>query len=301
MKKCFLIALACWLFLFPTCASANPFIAPSKPAASWSFNDCVQLVGEDAFNQMLTEVKQNILSNLGDEVTTGFMYSPYLYAIIDSLIAEGVDPNETVFRLGDTSSDLNVYFSALRAGGYITDIPSSYNEEVSNAVRKIQFAAGLPATGELTNAIASGLLSSFAIPSNEETLKHLSAAANMISDKCSQEMATAEYANKLAVSLAGKNIDGDIATFTDAVTAGAVTYMLAHTYLPSYVIPYQMYLPVTNSFMDFFASEDDAESINIVANASACLYVMFYCAEYDLNHDFAEYAAEYYDLLKGVK
>ena len=137
MKKIAALFL-CLTFLTAPAASANPFTAPAKPISSWSLSVGMELVGEDIFDAMLTGVKKNIINDLGEDIGFGFSYAPSLYAIIDSLIAEGVDPHEAVYRIGDTSSDMNIYFTALKEKGYISEIPSDYTEGVANEIRKIQ-------------------------------------------------------------------------------------------------------------------------------------------------------------------
>ena len=273
-----------------TAASARPFTVPAKPADSWSLSVAMELVGEDIFDAMLTEVKQNIILNLGGDTGIGFMYSPPLYAIIDSLSAEGIDPHEAVYRIGDDSPDMNIYFSVLLDKGYISELPSSYTEGIAHEIRKIQYAAGLPATGELTHAIARALLNDSAVPSNEETLKILEAVSDKISEKCTREMDAAKHTNDL--------IDKEVSDHAVISTAALRNYTQAHQYIPSFIVRYHLYSPVIDLLTPMKDGECNEGSLNIISNSSALLYTLFYCAEHNLRHDFAGYAAEYYDLLK---
>lgn len=291
MKKTMTLIL-CLMLLSSPAAFANPFTAPARPISSWTLSDGMELVGEDVFDAMLTEVKQNIVNNAGEDIGFGFTYSPGLYAIIDSLMADGVNPHEALYHIGDTSPDMNIYFAALKAKGYISEIPSDYTEGIANEIRKIQYAAGLPATGEITTAIALGLLTDSVIPSNQETLKLLEKIPNEISDKCRHEMEKAQNANALLADVLRKNTDVDV----DA--AALSCYSQAHEYIPSFVVRYRLYSPAADSISSASDSRIKEETMNIISNTSTLMYTLFYCAEHNLRHDFAGYAAEYRDLLK---
>ncbi len=293
MKKIFAFLL-CLLILTASPASANPFTLPAKPSSSWSLSDAMELVGEDVFAEMLTEVKQNIIKDLGEEAGIGLMYSPSLYAVIDALIAEGVDPHEAVYTIGDAAADLTAYLDILKEKGYLDELPSTFTEETANEIRKIQYAAGLPATGEITNAIAAGLMLDSVIPGNEETLSFLAPASDKIADKCTQEMNIALANNGAISGISMKDADER----ADILSAAANSYVQARKYLPSFVMRYQFYLPVTASLTPLSDSEPNDEAINILSNSSALLSVLFYYAQYDLRHDFAGYAVEYAELKK---
>ena len=296
MKKLLSFVL-CIMILAVPAASANPFTVSAKPAASWSLSDAMEMVGEEIFAEMLTEVKQNIINNLGKEIGIGFTYSPYLHAIIDSMTSEGIDPHDAVYRIGDDSADMTAYFTVLMNKGYIAELPSSYTEEIANEIRKIQYAAGLPATGEITHAIARGLLTDAAIPSNEETLRYLAPVSERIVDHCTEEMNIAQ-SNNLLISNAARN---NAASGSDAAAAAVSNYKQAREYLPSFVLRYQLYRPVADCPTSRTDSETDEEAANIVSNSSALLSILFYYAQYDLRHDFTGYAVEYEELLKSEK
>lgn len=291
MKRSLILILCMMLFMTPS-SSANPFTTPAKPAEEFSLSDAMDLVGEEVFADMLTEVKQNIICNLGGETGVGIDYSPYLYAVIDSLTAEGLDPYEAVYSIGDTDPAMNTYFTVLKDKGYLAEIPSSYTEEVANEVRKIQYAAGLPATGEITAALADSLLIDSAIPSNKETLRYLTALSEMIIDQCIREMDTAAGNNRIILALSHEKT----ASRTEAMSAVVSNYIQAREYLPSFTAEYQFHDPVIGSLVSVKDTEIPGDAVNIASNSSALLYVLFYYARYDLKHDFTGYAVEYAEL-----
>lgn len=298
MKKLFASVLCLMIFLTSS-ASANPFAVPAKPAASWSLSDAMELVGEDVFAEMLTELKQNLISGLGKDSGIGVTYSPGLYALIDSLTADHISPHEAVYSIGDdTSPDMIACFTVLKNKGYLDEIPSSYTEEVANEVRKIQYAAGLPATGEITNALSSALLIESIIPSNAETLSCLAPISGLIADQCTREMNTALYIS----SLVSQDSRGNPDFLANAAAAATGSYLQAREYLPSFAVRYQFYKPVTSIWAAMNDSENaaeiDDEALSIISNSSALLSVLFYYAQYDLKHDFTGYAVEYAELLK---
>jgi len=293
MKKIFAM-LFCLLILAASSASANPFTSPAKPSSSWSLSDAMELVGEDVFAEMLTEIKQNIIKDLGEDAGVGQIYSPSLYAVIDALIAEGVDPHEAIYAIGDASADLTAYLAILKEKGYLDELPSTFTEETANEIRKIQYAAGLPATGEITNAIAAGLMLDSVIPGNEETLSFLAPVSDKIADKCTQEMNIALANNGAISGISMKDADER----ADISSAAVSNYIQACKYLPSFAIRHQFYLPVTAGLSSLSESEPNDEAIYILSNSSALLSTLFYYAQYDLRHDFTGYAVEYADLLK---
>lgn len=285
--------ILCLMMSVASVAYANPLTAPAKPISSWTLEDAMALVGEDVFTEMLTEVRKSVIISVGEEYGVGLEYSPYLFAIIDSMTPEGIDPHEIVYRIGDTSPDMNVYFDALKENGYITEIPSSYTEGVANEIRKIQYAAGLPATGEITNAIARALLTDSAVPTNAETLRLLETVSGEIKDGCTREMNESKHRNELIWETVQGNAEVDLVLLSSAASGN---YVQACEYIPSFVGRYQLYFPVTECLTSMIDSEQNEEMLNILLNSSALQYTLLYCAEYNLRHDFAGYAAEYHDL-----
>ena len=296
MKKVLSCILCLLLFTYPF-AFATPLANSAKPAGMWSVSDCKSLVGEDVFNAMVTEAKQNIFNEMKKKLDIGFAYSPYFYATMDSLRAEGLDPDEVIGRLGDSSSGMIGTFTALKQMGYISKIPSTYNEEVEAAIKKIQYAVGLPVTGELTLAIVRGLQDSV-IYNNKLTLEAIISSSQVLQDKCEKEMELALSCNEDLLQYSYNKIDSDLIAHIEGVAFSINAYDQALTYIPSYVAPYSIYMPLTSSYTKVYNTTEDEEAYNISANTSALLSVIFMCAQYEFANDISEYAAEYYDLNK---
>lgn len=297
MKK-MLACILCLLMFVTPFASANPFVNSSKPAGMWSVNDCKNLVGEDVFMAMVTEAKQNIYNAMKDELEIGFDYAPTLYAIADSLRAANLNPDEVLYRLGDSDAALEEYLTILKERGYISNVPSVYNEEVEAAIKKLQYASGLPTTGELTLTIAHSLKNGMVFPDNEQTLETIIESVKLLEERCGYEMNLAVGVNEDLHKYSYETVDSDFMALIECLAAAITAYDQAHTYIPSSVVEYSMYAPLNGSFARPFNNENDEEQYNIAANTSALLSVVFFCAQYEFAHEAAEYTAEYYDLTK---
>lgn len=279
MKSIIALLLVIILFCLPTLASADLTTKTNDPA-DFSLSDCYNLVGEEIMMEMIYHAATNAPNR--DEYTLHNMlsinYAPALYGLIDTCHAESIDPWAPVYREGDSSISLANISNKLYALGYISSPTNTFTPEVKAAIRKIQFCAGHPIDGTITEVLVRAF-DSDSIPSYETTMLLVDQLAeDAIEDlgytldhylSIAKRMAESPYSSQNYYKYA----DGYLYEYS-------CIYIDAEKYIPDHITDLNLQEILINPSLE--------KSFTIAHNFCGLLANIAYCAQYEIISDIAK-------------